>query len=146
MNRRNDLLDRQTAVPGANFIAEFFEIVPCLSSLSAPFVFVRHEAGDGSPVAQDDDRLAALDLVEQLREMGLCDRSLHLGDIAALKGSGVFGKASAAGYHCEVNLIGRFDRSIYLDAADRQAFAPTAALQLSLCRMRAHDVVAEGEP
>jgi hypothetical protein len=59
-------------------------------------------------VAQDDNRRAALDLVEQLREMGFGDRGLDLarltrrGGLASLKDGGGLGEASlSVAIHCE---------------------------------------------
>src|SRR5713101_942662 len=66
------------------------------------------DAGDPPTVPQDDDRRAALDLVEQLREMRLRHRGLNFLHIARLLGSvprkrgGVFAETPPVSVrHCE---------------------------------------------
>ena len=67
-----------------------------LCSLPSTLLLVGHDARDRPAVAQNDDSRAILDLVEQLREMGLSDRGLHLSHLPGLsvmESGGIFAQA-----------------------------------------------------
>ena len=64
VDRGDNFLDGQASVAGANFLAELVQVFQGLPVPPPSFHFIWHDAGNGFAVAQDDDRPAALDLVE----------------------------------------------------------------------------------
>jgi hypothetical protein len=58
------------------FVARCYQFCYRLIDLGLPALRFRHEAGDRPPMAGDDDSFTALDLVEELRQMGFRLRGL----------------------------------------------------------------------
>ena len=87
----------------SNPVTELSDVLHCLGLSFATLLFVGDNARDRSAVAQHDDRHAALDFVEQLREMSFRDRGLHFAHIGGcgfrpLKGGSGFAETLPAGF------------------------------------------------
>ena len=140
MDRRDDFFNGNRTVFLTKFLTKLLNIVNPLAPSLAPCVFVGDDPGDGFAVAQDDDRLAAFDFVQQLREMRFGIGGLQPSCLAAPKGCGGLTKAitrHVAPFQL-VNLTGQFKFSTVVKSA---------ASVLSPRRDGAHDRVnREGVP
>src|SRR5260370_36616845 len=81
VNRRDDLFDRYRSKFALAFPGKSSDVLHCLLGALAAALGIGHNARNGPAIAEDDDRRAAFDLVEQLRKMRLRHRGLHLAHI-----------------------------------------------------------------
>src|ERR1700730_13428110 len=93
MNGRNNFLHGDIGISLPDLFSELLDLVNCRVDLLLPALCLRNQPGDAPAMARDHDGRAALDLVEQLRQMGFSLRSLHfaqlLTGIIGPKGGGV---------------------------------------------------------
>jgi len=103
VNRRNNFLDGDIRVSLPDLLSELLDSVDRLTDLLLPALHLGNQSRDATAMARDYDGHAALDLIEQSRQMGLSLRSLHFAEpmagIIGPKGSGILAETLARPSH-----------------------------------------------
>ena len=107
VTERQDFFNRHRAMLFSDFLPYCLDGVDGVTDFLLPALSLRDQPGDTPAVAGDYDGGATLDLIEQLRQMGLGLRSLHFAQpltrIIGPKGGGLFAEALAVTFHSRLS-------------------------------------------